>query len=162
MLPRFSRSLVTALVSCLCLAIPACSDSSESDSKPLLGPPSVHIDSPEDGTCVVARSDDENTVSVSVSTTNWTMRPPGFCGETYEQCGFAVFFVDDVAVAKSASVVTDLPFVQALPENTQTPSTHTIRVELHGDDNVVQLDHDGNPLQASVEVNVAPAETQCP
>jgi len=106
----------------------------------------------------VLRNEEGLPVRVSLAAVNWSMRPPGYCG-IYPQCGFAVFFVDDEQVARVAALVADLPFA-AVPSPT---ADHTIRIELHDDNDRIANDDRGAPLTASIQIHtVAPADAaQC-
>lgn len=95
--------------------------------------------------------DEDPTVDVRVSVQNWSLRPQGYCGEVYAQCGFLVFLVDGQEVTRSASLTTSVPFGSL----GSVEGEHRIRVELRGDDDVVALDAEGEPLAAEIGVTVA-------
>lgn len=118
-----------------------------------LGPPAVAITVPEPGACL--ELDENNAVRVKIVLQNWSLRPPGYCGGIYQQCGFAVFFADGQEVARSASLVTNL----SLAALASPAGSHTVRVELRNDADEVQLDREGEPLVAEVEFS---ALESCP
>lgn len=137
------------------LSLLGCSDDDGEEAIVVLGPPAVSISSPQEGACVVLRDDADRTVRVRIELQNWSLRPRGFCGGVYAQCGFAAFLVDGEVVARSASLVTDVPFA-----GLASPlGNHRVTVELRDDNDEVQLDRLKEPLAASVNVVVAEA---CP
>jgi len=122
----------------------ACGDEQSEATTASLGPPSITITSPEPGACIEIAAAARMTISVE----NWSLRPPGFCGAAHSQCGFAVFFVDDAEVTRSAAIATEVPVDPVTGD-------HRIRVELWNDDQEVQLDRDGAPLAAEITVSLA-------
>jgi len=76
----------------------------------------------------------------------------------YAQCGFAVFLVDDEEVMRSASLVTDVPFVDV----SSPAGSHRLRVELRDDSDVVAVNDVEEPLAREVSVLTVDAGDACP
>lgn len=150
--------LVVSSAAVATLLFGGCSDGESSAVVATLGPPAIGIASPKPGACVVLGDDADRTVRVHIEIENWSLRPQGFCGGIYKQCGYATFLVDGQELVRSASLVTDVSFGR-LPS---PPGAHRIRVELRGDDDVVQLDEEGEPLAAEVDVSTANTSDGCP
>ena len=133
-----------------------CGDDDTEVASVVTGPPSFSIDSPSDGDCVVLHDDPGMSIRVRISVENWLLRPFGYCGTQYQQCGYAVFSVDDTELVRSASRVTDVPFAEQ-----PTPGgAHRLKVELRNDVDVVVLDADGEPLLRGIDVvTVVPDDT---
>jgi len=123
-----------------------------------LGPPAMAIAAPADGACVVLQDDPGASVRVRLELQNWLLRPYGYCGGVYSQCGFAVFLVDDQEVARGAALVTDVPFA-GLPS---PAGSHRVRVELRNDADVVVMNREGEPLTDEVSVITVAAGESCP
>jgi hypothetical protein len=131
-----------------------CGDDTTQEAAPSPpGPPSLSIEVPPEGSCLTVDADGFMRTKIAIA--NWMLRPPGFCG-VYEQCGFAVFFVDGQRAAESSSLATDIPVGAA------TPGAHTLRVELHDDDDQLALDAEGEPLRADVAFTLPEQGTPCP
>ena len=146
--PILCRLAFRALLATVVLAASSgCGDDGSSSETTTLGPPSLSIETPLNGACVAIDSDAGLSVPVQVVMQNWYLRPEGFCGDVYSQCGFLVFLVDGQEAVRSAALMTDVP-VGSLGE-------HQIRVQLRGDDDLVALDAEGQELVADVRVTVA-------
>ncbi len=156
---RHAACLVTWLVGVLTvLTMAGCGDDDETKAVIPLGPPSLSVVFPSDGACVMFHDDEVPAVRVRIEAQNWLLRPIGYCGETYSQCGHAVFFVDGNEMIRSASLVTDVPF-----EKLSSPTgKHHLRVELRNDDDVVVLDRMKEPLEAEVSIEAVEAGQACP
>jgi hypothetical protein len=153
-------SVLAGVVSVAAMAttLLGCGDDESSTTVAALGPPAIAITSPDEGVCVLLDDDQQATVRVQIELQNWSLRPEGFCGGVYSQCGFAVFLVDEQEVVRSASLVTDVPLA-GLPSPV---GTHRIRVELRDDDDEPQLDRDGEFLTAELTVKTVDATGTCP
>ena len=144
-------------VAAMAATLLGCGDDESSTTVAALGPPAIAIASPAEGLCVILDDKQQATVRVRIELQNWSLRPEGFCGGVYSQCGFAVFLVDEQEVVRSASLVTDVPIAGL-------PGSHRIRVELRvdDDDEEPQLDRDGEPLAAERTVTTVDATGTCP
>lgn len=144
-------------VAAMATTLLGCGDDESSTAVAALGPPAIAIASPDEGECVILGDDQKATVRVQIALQNWSLRPEGFCGGVYSQCGFAVFLVDEQEVVRSASLVTDVPIAGPV-------GNHLIRVELRDDedDGEAQLDRDGEPLTAELTVKTVDATETCP
>jgi hypothetical protein len=142
----------------LALCVAGCGDDDEGAVVVSLGPPAMSVASPADGACVVLQDDPGATVRVRIELQNWLLRPFGYCGGVYSQCGFAVFLVDGQEVARGAALVTDVPFA-GLPS---PAGSHRVRVELRNDADVVVLDRAREPLADEVSVITVAAGESCP
>ena len=142
----------------LALCVAGCGDDDEGTAVVSLGPPAVSLASPADGACVVLQDDPAASVRVRIELQNWLLRPYGYCGGVYSQCGFAVFLVDDQEVARGAALVTDVPFA-SLPS---PAGSHRVRVELRNDADVVVMNKDGEPLTDEVSVLTVGVGESCP
>jgi hypothetical protein len=153
-----SPRLLVLLSLSLAFWVAGCGDDDEGTAVVSLGPPAMAIAAPMDGACVVLQDDPGASVRVRLELQNWLLRPYGYCGGVYSQCGFAVFFVDDQEVARGAALVTDVPFAGlAAPAG-----SHLVRVELRNDSDVVVLDRDREPLADEVNVTTVAAGESCP
>jgi len=121
------------------------------------GPPRLAITNPTDGSCVILSDEEQPVVRVHIAIENWALRPYGYCGMQYLQCGFAVYLVDGEEAKRSASLVTDVPFDGAASPVGQ----HVLRVELRNDADEVVLDEVENPLVREVVVNAVEADAGC-
>ncbi|MFW5739477.1 MAG: hypothetical protein ACOC1F_03835 [Myxococcota bacterium] len=154
----FARRLQLALVALpIVVSATGCGDDGTDTAVVPLGPPAVSIVDPVDEACIVLQGEDQ-VARVQIGLRNWSLRPKGFCGDVYAQCGFAVFLVDGEEITRSASLITDVPLA-ALPSPT---GAHTIRVELRDDEELVQVDDEGLPLTAEVNVVAVMSADACP
>ena len=126
-------------------------DTSSAAAAQQAGPASFTIVAPKDGDCVVLRADEQWTVLVTLSISNWAMRAPGYCGSA-SQCGHAVVFVDDTRVAQTASFVADVPMQEG---------DHVVRVELRTDADAIGIDGQGKPLSQTITVHALSPGSSC-
>ena len=160
---RSHRSLQN-LWSCLCpilgifCAIGCGDGSNDSTASSIVPSPSLVITNPTEGACITLHDDPGLTIRVHISIENWLLRPYGYCGTVYSNCGFAVFFVDNQEVMRSSALVTDVPFA----ELASPTGTHRLRAELRNDADAVAEDADGDPVEHELQVITANAAEACP
>lgn len=140
-------------------SLAACSsDTSTTAAITPVGPPALALEEPVEGACVPLADGDSLTLRVRIAVTNWSLRPPGFCG-IYPQCGYAVYFVDGQKIVESATLATDVPMGSLADPTGQ----HTLRVELRDDNGVLALDADGAPLRVDRAVVTSSSDAgTCP
>lgn len=154
-----SKLLRRILFSCKCLVVTSalvfgCTSTSEDSGEVVLGAPTLNIDSPKSGDCAnLVKTEQGEWLRASYTTTNWSLRPKGFCSAYgISQCGFAVAFVDGTRLVDIASLVIEIPRTSF-----STSSSHTLRVELHTDTDLIALDANQNPLVSEVTFTLPPA-----
>jgi len=145
--------LVIACSAVIALVVEACSSDSTATSvaSAPAGPPSMSIVSPTDGSCAVLWSDESTVLRAAITTVNWSMRPPGYCGG-YAQCGHVVAFADDVRVAEASALAIDVPL---------EPGDHKVRIELRDDLDAVGLDAQGKPLSDEIQIKALASGASC-
>ncbi len=160
-----NKAILPALGLAGALVVAACSGDDETASPAPLPPPGVAIVSvqgvggpvwtPAKQGCVELGHDAEQTVVVTITTSDFVLRPPGTCGSS-RQCGTAVLRVDPSGTGEALRIEAAQVAIEAKLA-TLGAGNRTFRVELENRLGEPVIDQETKaPLFAEITVDVQP------